>query len=199
MNKAIGKAIAMTKKSNPLNIWDKEERRLFTIGEKNVPLTYLKWFSRCCKWSYQRVTKGFCDRDLWNMDIFFEDLIPAMLQKFKETRKGSPSRLGKEYVNEDGVSCNDMCHAEWDKVLDTMIFLWHEANEETCTQGNPFKIDKDKVYKVFRDVQLMAGLPKYKSHFKNYFEAERALERYRKECKDKALELLKEYWYDLWD
>ena len=80
----------------------------------------------------QRVTKGYCDKDLWNIDYWFMNLMPDMLQQFKDTKHGSPSCLGTEYVDEHGISCNDECHAEWDKILDKMIFLFREMNEEMC-------------------------------------------------------------------
>lgn len=155
------------------------------------------------------------------MESHLENLIPSMLQELKETRHGSPARLGEDYVNEKGILCNDTCHEEWDKVLDKMIYLWHEAVEETCTQTNPFQEEYDKASSEFdekyglfgeklmteeqkknpigKTMHFMDELPEYKTIHDNYWEAQRGLERYRSECKDEALELLKEYWYDLWD
>ena len=48
------------------------------------------------------------------------NLMPDMQQQFKDTRHGSPSRLGIEYMDEHGISCNDECHVEWDKILDIL-------------------------------------------------------------------------------
>jgi len=51
---------------------------------------------------------------------------------------------------------NDTCHAEWDIILERMIFLWRETDEETCSKK-------------------------------------------REKCKDEAIDMLKEYFFSLWD
>lgn len=63
--------------------------------------------------------KGYFDKDLWSIDSWFMNLMPDMLQQFKYTKHGSPSVLGEEYVNEDGIVCNDTCHEEWIRFLNT--------------------------------------------------------------------------------
>ena len=49
-----------------------------------------KQFLKDMKMAKQRVTQGFCDRDLWNIGTWFLSLIPVMLQRYKEIRHGSP-------------------------------------------------------------------------------------------------------------
>lgn len=93
------------------------------IGEKNKLLAKIKHFRRCLKWSKQRIARGYADCDIWSMYSYLQRIIPDMLQTFKDTRMGSPSYLGKNYADEDGIIVNDTCHEEWDKILDHMIFL----------------------------------------------------------------------------
>ena len=107
-------------------------RNVWEWQEYGWRLMLPKLFYRNVKYSWQRVTRGYCDKDLWNIDYWFLGIVPDMLKQFKETRNGSPGCLGEEYVDEDGISCNDSCHEEWDKILDEMIFLFHEMDEETC-------------------------------------------------------------------
>jgi len=45
----------------------------------------------------------------------------------------------------------------------------------------------------------MDEVPKYKQISDKYLNEDEKLERYRRECKDKALDMLKQYFYDLWD
>lgn len=78
------------------------------------------------KYGRQRVKRGYSDRDVWDIDLWFLSVMPKMLQQLKETRHGSPAELGESYVNDDGVMVNDKCHEEWDKILDRMIFLLGE-------------------------------------------------------------------------
>lgn len=122
------------------------------------------------KYSWQRIIKGYCDKDLWNIDYWFMGIMPNMLRQFKETRHGSPSSLGEDYVNEDGIRCNDSCHEEWDKILDEMIFLFSEMNEYAY---------------------------KKKIIYENGHEKEQ--ENYGEMCKDKAFALFAKWFYSLWD
>ena len=39
----------------------------------------------------QRATKGYCVGDLWNMDDYLLDLIPAMLKEFADKTQGFPA------------------------------------------------------------------------------------------------------------
>lgn len=64
---------------------------------------------------------------------------PSMLEQYKETRHGSPGILGENHANKDGIMVNDTCHAEWDAILEKMIFLFLEADEETCLQEEPLR------------------------------------------------------------
>ena len=109
-------------------VWDSKELRWRIRQPWKLP----RFVFENMKYSWQRITKGYCDKDLWNIDGWFMDIMPNMLQQFKENRNGSPSVLGSDYVNADGIRCNDTCHEEWDKILDEMIFLFKEMNEETC-------------------------------------------------------------------
>ena len=48
-------------------------------------------------------------------------------------------------------------------------------------------------------VHFMNELPEYKEISEKYDEEQRHLEEYRKLCKDEAFDMLKKYFYDLWD
>ena len=139
---------------NPINIWNKYDFAMSGLGNKSKILAKIKHFFKCVKWSKQRITRGYCDCDVWEMFSFLQTLIPDMLQTLKDTRTGSPGYLGENYTNENGILVNDTCHEEWNCILDKMIFLWREAEKDTCSQKNPF---------------------------------------------DEAIDMLKQYFYDLWD
>lgn len=158
------------------------------------------------------------------MDGYLQRLVPDMLQDLKDNRNGSPSYLGENYTNEDGILVNDTCHDEWDKILDNMIFLWRESNEETCKRINPYYDEYDKAFEEFtekygilgdklrteaelendkkfrvRTGHFMDELPQYKEMSEKYFAEEKKLEEYRNKCKDDAIDLLKEHFYALRD
>lgn len=184
------------------------------------PLKLPKLFFRDLKFCWQRCRRGYCDKDLWNIDHWFLNMIPDMLTQFKETRHGSPGRLGEDYVDEKGILCNDSCHDRWTKILEEMIFLFQEANEETCQKKNSFEEEHDRIcdeftekYGLFgeklekespikignRRIHFAKELPEYQKVEEQYFEEEKKLYEYRNDCKNQALELFSEWFWDLWD
>lgn len=70
------------------------------------------------KMKKQRTKKGYCDLDVWNIDLFIENKLLAILKEFKKNTISYPLDLTKE---------------EWDKILDRMIYLLTEMNEQTCS------------------------------------------------------------------
>ncbi len=206
------------------NVWNKYDFAMSGLGAKSKFLGKIKHIGRCVKWSKQRIVRGYSDADVWEMYSFLERLLPDMLQTYKETRTGSPGYLGENYVNEEGYSVNDTCHAEWDAILDKMIFLWKESVEDTCSRKNAYEEEYDKAHNEFiekygfggeklqteeeleqkrkngcRTMHFMDELPEYKEISDKYRAEERKLKQYRVECKDEALDLLKKHFYDFWD
>lgn len=214
------------KTASPVNnIWDKEGFQMYGLGEKSKTIARIKYFRKCVRWSWQRIVRGYADCDKWNMYRYLQNLIPDMLQDLRDDRHGSPGHLGKNYANSDGILVNDTCHEEWDKILTHMIFLWRESNEYTCTRTNPYEEEYWKAHREFTDkygflgeklqteaeleenrkrggggtVHFMDELPEYKEISEQYFAEERKLDKYRDEVKNEALDMMKEYFFHLWD
>lgn len=211
--------------SSANNIWDKEGFRMCGLGEKSRIIATIKYVRKCICWSWQRIIRGYADRDKGNMYRYLQNLIPDMLQDLRDNRHGSPGYLGQNYQNGDGILVNDTCHEEWNKILDHMIFLWRESNEYTCTQKNPFEEEHRKTHEEFTDkygvlgeklqteaeieenrkrggggtVHFMDELPEYKEISDKYFAEEQRLEEYRSKSKDEAMDFLKEHFFALWD
>lgn len=208
----------------PNNIWDKKEFKLSCFGGKIKIVGLVKYFIRCIKWSKQRIVRGYAQCDRWGMYHYLQNLIPDMLQDLKDNRMGSPGHLGENYINEEGVMVNDTCHKEWDDILDQMIFWWKEMNEDTCSRKNPYEEEYERANEEFdekygmrgeklrtkeeieeseksgyRRIHTMDEVPEYKEIYEKYFEAEKERDRYMEECKDKAMDMLKEYFFCLWD
>ena len=127
------------------NIWNKEGFDMCSLGEKSKFIAKIKHIKKCIQWSKQRTMRGYADIDRWNMFSYLQVLIPDMLQDLRENRSGSPSCLGENYTNDEGILVNDTCHEEWDK----MIFLWRESREETCSRKNPYEEEYDKAFAEF--------------------------------------------------
>ena len=207
------------------SIWNKEGFLMCGLGEKNKIIARIKHFGKCCRWSWQRIVRGYADCDKWKMYQYLQNLIPDMLQDLRDKRYGSPGFLGENYTNEEGILVNDTCHEEWDKILDHMIFLWKESNEYTCARQNPYEEEYAKAHEEFtekygflgeklqteeeleenrkrgcgRTMHFMDELPEYKGISDLYFAEEKKIEVYRNTSKDEALNMLKEYFFCLWD
>ena len=125
---------------------------------------------------------------------------------------------------EDVIMQNDACHKEWDKILDRMIFLWRELDEETCSEKNKYEKEYSKASDEFFDkygffgegleteeekekakktgsrrVHFMSELPEYEEISRLHMEEEKRLVEYREKCKDEVFDLMKKYFFALWD
>lgn len=143
---------------------------------------------------------------------WFLKVIPKILQSYKENRHGSPGQLGEN------------CHEEWDRILDEMIFMFHEADEDSCSKKNKFEESWTKAYEEFENkygwdgdglkskeqkekekkegysqLLTLGDADEYKEISKNFLDEELRLEAYRERCKNRAFELLSKYFFDLWD
>lgn len=204
------------------NVWDREPYRWYKYKKDwKAIVRQFRLDLRCCR---QRITKGYCGKDLWSIRDWFLDVVPDMLEEYKKSRNGSPGILGENYKNEEGFLVNDTCHGEWDRILDEMIFLFREADERQCRCKNPYEEEHSKAFSLFMDKYGLLGeklrtpeerkrdseqnvityhgmreLPEYKELCKRYDEEEKKLEQYREECKNEAFELFTKWFYSLWD
>lgn len=167
---------------------------------------------KCC---VQRIKKGFCYRDIWEIYGWFLNVIPDMLDEFKKSTNSIPGRFFKN----DGSDTDEEragAAEKWREILTETAFLFREANEETCQKKNPYDEEyssvlhrfikrfgingkrvkkKDGTYIV---VQQLSDIPKYRPLYENYHKAEKELCEYRENCRKKAMAMFTEYFYDLW-
>ena len=207
-----------------MNVWNGRGFAMCGLGKKSMFMAKVKHFFKCIKWSKQRAKRGFADSDVWSMYKYLEELMPAMLQHLKDNRMGSPAMLGQDYTDEHGIMQNDDCHKKWDEILDRMIFLWRELDEETCSEKNKYEKEYSKASDEFhkkygffgegleteeekekakktgsRRMHFMSELPEYEEISRLYMEEEERLGSYREKCKDEVFDLMKKYFFALWD
>ncbi len=69
------------------------------------------------------------------------------------------------------------------------------CGEGLCTQEEIEEYNKTG----YRTMHFMRELPEYEDICEKYSEANKQIEEYRSRCNDEAIDMLKEYFYDLWD
>lgn len=78
-------------------------------------LRNIKQFFRNIKWAYQRITKGYCDYDLWSIDNWISKLMHDALIEFESNCHGFPI----EFENDK---------SEWNRILLSMADYFQKAN-----------------------------------------------------------------------
>ena len=83
-------------------------------------------FFQDLKFCRQRIKYGWCDRDTWNMDSWFLEVIPPMLKHLRNNKHGHPINMTAE---------------EWNRTLNKMICLF-----EVCRRKEE---DEDKLFGMY--------------------------------------------------
>lgn len=104
---------------------------------------YLKQLFRNIKWAYQRITKGYCDRDVWDIQGWFLNTIPYMLKDLKNTTHSYP------------IGFNDP--DEWKKILNKIAFSFEALNVDRFPHYNPYDIEDKKQREDYMHEEIAFG------------------------------------------
>lgn len=155
----------------------------------------IRYFFRTIKWGWQRATKGYSDSDVWDLDMFYSELMIASLSKFRTGTQGYPGHM-------DSIE-------EWYAILDKIIFLLKQANEdepleeknelaewyEEYLETRPLTLTKvengNHIYVTDNDDETKAKV-------KQYYKREEELYNIRTQKRKEAFELMAEYFGHLW-
>ena len=58
------------------------------------------------KYCIQRIRRGYCDGDLYELDVWFVSVIVPMLRQLEKTKEGYPNILKKEYIEKAPTWCS---------------------------------------------------------------------------------------------
>ena len=186
----------------------------------------VKEFARDLRRCHRRIWRGYCDADTFSISDWFLGIMPTMLEDFRDHLHGfpsSPDSVSRQVALDDEDTGSEGMKA-WKAVLDRMIFLMREADRDTCTRENPYEAEYHKASDKFEGKYGLSGenlltdeeqkkkesgqgirayfssdAEEYKPITDRYLEEERKIAQYRRACKDEALALFSEWFYDLWD
>lgn len=166
--------------------------RSLNIFDKNVYYSWrhpcnwgknIKLFFRNIEYGWQRATKGFCDRDVWNLDSYYLNLFHATLCHLAEHHYGFPG--DDEFPTDD----------KWTEYLYDMAIKFYQANEANNYFPTP------AAEKWWEDIKANGGdVLTYDSPYdKEMLEEEEENIRKRQAAFDKAWTMMGNVFFGLWD
>lgn len=90
---------------------------------------------RCIRYGHQRIHRGFCDMDVWDIDQWFCRVIPPMLDQFRKTTDTIPHSIEERFTDADGKLDEEAAVIEWDRTIRKMIWLFREADKQLSNGG----------------------------------------------------------------
>lgn len=174
------------------------------------PFKFFSQLGRFIKFSFQRIIRGWCDADVWNIDDWFLSIMPDMLQQLKETE------FGYTQMFLDNGDLDPDSEEKWKDILDKMILLFRDSYEPTCSYKNKYEEDWQNTWDKFSEdygkfgekleendgpkrIHFPHEVDEHKEITKLFLEEEERIENYRNNCKNEAFELFSKWFWNLWD
>lgn len=141
------------------------------------PHKFLSTFFYNIKMGWQRATKGFCALDSYDLYTWFLKIMPLLLDDFIKTTKSYPP---------------NMTYEEWIEALTKMQEMFVSANEE---KKNEYEAE---YMNLFSSSGRFMNTRSNEEVREKWLARENEIELEKQESFYAALELFKEYFYDLW-
>ena len=149
------------------------------------PIKWLEYFFKSFKFAYQRATKGYCDSDAWDLTSFYTEIMMSTINELSNTHLSSPM---------------DMSQDEWTETLNTIYKALSNSKEDS------YKTLMYDTWKNHLEQKPNMDDENYDDWYNEYLTLQKAIDkewhdirRDMNDNKNKALDLIKKYWYDLWD
>lgn len=138
---------------------------------------FLKDIPKEIEWFFQRGTRGYSDRDVWDVSNWFENTAIPMLEQLQKTKHGYPMNMTEQ---------------QWNITLNNMIDYFKESTEKYCSEKNEYT--EDYLASLYENNQKKCdGIEK------EWIRRENEITKYKIEMKNKAFKLFSKHFYDLWD
>ena len=148
---------------------------------------YLRNWYYECKYGFQRMFRGYDDRQIFNLDTELIKHIYKILKAFRKTCISYPPRFTYE---------------EWLVILDEMILCFQESLPETCSLINDIEYDVHFVYgkqdKGFVTIDPIYPTEEDEKKKELYYQKEQEIIKYREENLNKGMKLLSTHLRSIW-
>ena len=161
---------------NILKNYPYAKRYYFTHPWKIIPQTF-----RNIKFAWQRITKGYCEYDYWNIDCYLLKLLPELFDDFRKSLHGYPCSFTEE---------------EWNNfLLKEVIEPLRNARDDQKVEINEFE---EKVNDYFKDKPL-TDMNCPQELWDNYMAREKEITNWRdKQMRKGFIAIITEFW-SFWD
>ena len=123
-----------------LNIW---KNMMFPWRYPPNWIKNIKNFFRCIKWSYQRIVRGYSDYDVWDLDVYYTNIMVNSLRQLAKKHHGIP------YEFEDSID-NDP--DDWTIYLNKIADLLETAEQlEDEWEPDSYQANIEKAKKMRQD------------------------------------------------
>ena len=154
---------------NNLSLWKlKDHYRWYRIDKK------ICFFFRKIKWMFQRAERGYCDRDIWNLDYTLGSYIAATVIRLAETTHGYPGTITEK---------------EWDEILRDIAEKFYVGVNEDCWE-NPYEDEVD---------QLIDSARSESEVWSKWLEKDKEIAAAMERSRNEGFEKLIEWFPHLWD
>lgn len=144
----------------------------------------IRLFGRQFKWAYQRITKGFCDPDWWDMDTHLKMLIADMLE---EMIKRSISYPGTDEFDTP---------EKWNDYLKTIVAKLRYSLKDL---DNEYDNEYIAILEKEDIISFKNRTPEEKEITKKYLDKEIDNWKLQEKAQNEALEMLVHCFNQLWD
>ena len=150
----------------------------------------LRQIKRKIRSFYQKIFKGYTDRELWDLNVTFSIYLAKRLRAYKNMpRSGVPNGVYKFHAEDiDGAS------AAWELILDDMIFAF-EFYEDDGEKMNPYPHREHKKGVGIVEAINTPYTEDQEKAFTKWSEKNKELQ----ERADRGLELFAKHFTSLWD
>lgn len=171
-----------------LNIWKQFPKGGYYL---NHPVRFIRHLFRPFKWAWQRVTRGYADCDLWDMDRHLIKLLPQMLKQLSVSAKDYPQNVHLSFASA----------TEWSDYLKNIAEHFMNADEDFCPQKNEYApmfsyCGVTETKHPDGTVSVVSNAPEELR--KNYWNRIVEINQWREREVCKALEMLAPVFFALW-